>query len=136
MHLHFIEEPDKENLLIDSTIVCAHPCAEGASAEKGARGPSAMQKSKRFQHEGLRERRCFGQPVRFILTARQEHDITQAEALMGDAKCERVIADKGYDSDAFREYVGQSGTTSVWHLSSRLLRKALSHTIAIMLNQA
>ena len=39
MHLHFIEEPDMENLLIDSTIVRAHPCAAGASAEKGGRTP-------------------------------------------------------------------------------------------------
>ena len=51
--------------------------------------------------------------MRFVLTAGQEHDITQAEALMGDAKCERVVADKGYDSDAFREYVAQSGATAV-----------------------
>jgi transposase len=36
-----------------------------------------------------------------------------AEALMGDAKCERVIADKGYASDAFRECVAQRGATAV-----------------------
>ena len=39
MYLHFIEEPDMENLLIDSTIVRAHPCAAGASAEKGDKPP-------------------------------------------------------------------------------------------------
>ena len=30
MHQHFIHEPDMENLIIDSTIVRAHPCAAGA----------------------------------------------------------------------------------------------------------
>ncbi len=28
-------------------------------------------------------------------------------------ECERVVADKGYDSDAFREYVAQIGATAV-----------------------
>ena len=32
---HFIQEPDMENLLIDSTIVRAHPCAAGAPSKKG-----------------------------------------------------------------------------------------------------
>ncbi len=30
MHQNFIHEPDMENLIIDSTIVRAHPCAAGA----------------------------------------------------------------------------------------------------------
>ena len=35
MHQHFIDDPDMEYLIIDSTIVRAHPCAAGASAQKG-----------------------------------------------------------------------------------------------------
>ena len=35
MHRHFIDEPDMEYLIIDSTIVRAHPCAAGASSKKG-----------------------------------------------------------------------------------------------------
>ncbi len=30
MHLHFADDPDMENLMTDSTIVRAHPCAAGA----------------------------------------------------------------------------------------------------------
>ena len=30
MHIHFADDPDMENLIIDSTIVRAHPCAAGA----------------------------------------------------------------------------------------------------------
>ena len=54
-----------------------------------------------------------GNPLRFIPTTGQEHDVTQAGALIDDIDCERVVADKGYDSDAFREYVEQSGTMAV-----------------------
>ena len=31
MHQHFIDDPDMENLIIDSTVIRAHPCAAGAS---------------------------------------------------------------------------------------------------------
>ena len=51
--------------------------------------------------------------MKFILTAGEQHDIAQAEALIEDMECERVVADKGYDSDAFREYVARSGATAV-----------------------
>lgn len=42
-----------------------------------------------------------GNPLRFILTAGQRNDITQAEALIVDLDFERLIADKGYDADDF-----------------------------------
>ena len=35
--LNLTQEPDMENLLIDSTIARAHPYAAGASAERGGR---------------------------------------------------------------------------------------------------
>lgn len=31
MHQHFAQDPDMENLILDSTVVRAHPCAAGAS---------------------------------------------------------------------------------------------------------
>lgn len=30
MHQHFAEDPDLENVILDSTVVRAHPCAAGA----------------------------------------------------------------------------------------------------------
>jgi len=30
MHAHFVDDPDMEHLIIDSTVVRAHPCAAGA----------------------------------------------------------------------------------------------------------
>ena len=40
MHRHFAGDPDLEHLIIDSTVVRAHPCAAGASPKKAARKPS------------------------------------------------------------------------------------------------
>ena len=42
-----------------------------------------------------------GNALRFILTGGERNDITQAEALTIGLAAEHVIADKGYDAEAF-----------------------------------
>ena len=54
-----------------------------------------------------------GRPVRFIVTAGQRHDSTQAKALLTGLRARYVIADKGYDSQALIEYIGRQGATPV-----------------------
>ena len=39
MHAHFVEDPDMEHLILDSTIVRAHSCAAGAPKKTVARLP-------------------------------------------------------------------------------------------------
>jgi transposase len=54
-----------------------------------------------------------GHPVELILTAAQESDIAQAEALLADHEPEAVIADKGYDSKALVADVERRGAEAV-----------------------
>ena len=54
-----------------------------------------------------------GNPLRFILTGGQQHDITQAEGLIDGYKGEYVLADKGYDSQGFRQHILERGMTPV-----------------------
>ena len=54
-----------------------------------------------------------GNPLRFMLTGGQEHDVTQAEALISSIGSEHVIADRAYDSHQFRETVIGNGATPV-----------------------
>jgi transposase len=44
---------------------------------------------------------ALGNPLRFLLTGGQRHDITQAEDLIADFEFERVIADRSYDAEEF-----------------------------------
>lgn len=44
---------------------------------------------------------ALGNALRFILTGGERHDITQAEQLIENFAADYVIADKGYDSEAF-----------------------------------
>ena len=41
MHEAFADDPDLEHLLLDSTIIRAHPCAAGAPRKRGAKQPMA-----------------------------------------------------------------------------------------------
>lgn len=42
MHQHFIHDPDMEHLIIDSTVVRAHPCAAGASKKTVVNRPRLL----------------------------------------------------------------------------------------------
>jgi transposase len=44
---------------------------------------------------------ALGNPLAVSLTGGQAHDITQAETLAGQVEAQALIADKGYDRDAF-----------------------------------
>jgi transposase len=51
---------------------------------------------------------ALGNPVRFILTAGQVADISQAEGLISGFSFENLLADKGYDSDRFRASIADA----------------------------
>ena len=51
--------------------------------------------------------------MRFLLTAGQRHDHTQAEALIADYRCDHVIADTAYDADAFLHTIRMTGSIPV-----------------------
>ena len=50
---------------------------------------------------------ALGNPRRFILTPGQDSDHGQAKALLGDDEPGAVVADKGYDSEAFADFIRQ-----------------------------
>ena len=54
-----------------------------------------------------------GRPVRFLVTAGQRHDSTQALALLSGLRARYVIADKAYDSQELIEYIEGQGATPV-----------------------
>lgn len=56
---------------------------------------------------------ALGNPLRFILTAGQVHDIKQAEALIAGLDFDKLLADKGYDSNRFRDVIAAAGAEAV-----------------------
>ncbi|CDZ68381.1 Transposase, IS4 family [Neorhizobium galegae bv. orientalis] len=56
---------------------------------------------------------ALGRPLRFIVTAGQVGDITQAPALLEGQSGNAVLADKAYDSNALRETIAGMGAKAV-----------------------
>ena len=56
---------------------------------------------------------ALGNPLRVRLTAGQQHDITQAEALLLAEPYSYVIADKGYDAAPFLQTITNAGAVPV-----------------------
>jgi len=107
-------DPDLELLIPDSTVIRAHPCAAGALKKHGGQEEQALGRSRGGFSTKIRiAADALGNPLKFILTPGQNHDITQAEALTDNFTAAAVPADKGYDSDQFRQYLQQRGTVPV-----------------------
>jgi transposase len=64
-----------------------------------------------------------GRPLRFILTPGQSGDVLSAAALLDGFAANAVLADKAYDSNAFRHIVAQTGAAAV--IPSNRSRKIL-----------
>jgi len=122
MHQYFVDDPDMEYLILDSTVIRAHPCAAGASKESGGQEAQALGRSRGGISTKIHVNvDALGNPLHFILTAGQRHDITQAEALIAGYKGKHVIGDKSYDDDGFRQTIQASGAQPV--IPSRSNRK-------------
>ena len=96
------DDPDNEYAMIDATIVRAHqPFNAGARQKKASsqaigRSRGVLSKKIHMIVDAL------GNPLAFTaLTAGQVHDITQAETLTSQVQPEALLADKGYDADAY-----------------------------------
>ena len=86
----------------------------GGSPQKGGQAAQALGRSRggfstkiHVSVDGL------GNPLRFILTGGQQHDITQAEELIARYAGEHVLADKGYDAQEFRQHILELGMMPV-----------------------
>ena len=95
-----LQDPDLGVLMLDSTVVRAHQHAAGAegssaAAETLGRSRGGFSTKLHVACDGM------GKPVKIILTPGQDHDITQGPALIAGSAAEKIIADNGYDSDAF-----------------------------------
>jgi transposase len=116
-----LQDPDLEWLILDSTIIRAHPCAAGARQRSDGTGGQAEQALGR-------SRGGFGTkihaavsglllPVTLLLSAGQEADVSHAQALLdkvpAGAEVKAVIADKGYDSKAVVAAVEARGAEAV-----------------------
>ena len=71
-----------------------------------------------------------GLPVQFSLSAGQAHDLTAAPALIAGLKSRHVVADRGYDSDAFLALIRAGGAKAqIPSTRSRNVQRSVSRRL-------
>lgn len=121
---HLIVVRNAELLLLDSTIVKAHPHAAGAG--KGGQTAEALGRSRGGFTTKLHALvNDDGQLLRYVLTGGEVNDITQAEALVRAGEGGSLVGDRAYDSDAFVARIEALGMRAV--IPSRSTRKLPRH---------
>jgi len=65
-----------------------------------------------------------------MLTAGQAHDLNAAPHLLTGLKCRHVVADRGYDADAFLAFIRTTGAKAhIPSKRSRLVQRSVSRRI-------
>ena len=114
LHEHFIEEPDIEWLLIDSTVTRAHPCAAGAPKKNGGQTEQALGKSVGgFSTKIHAMVDALGNPLRLLLTGGQRGDATQAIPLLEGFDFSYVLADRAYDTNDILDFIAQNDAQAI-----------------------
>lgn len=141
LHHRMIQEPDMEWLLIDSTVVRAHPSAAGAPRQKQEDGevePSdqinEIKTDKDIEQAEIRKNQqkqalgksvggfstkihvvvdALGNPLRLILTGGEAGDAPQAIPLLEGFDFEKVMADRAYDTNQLLLYLEECNGEAV-----------------------
>ena len=105
-------DPDMEAVMIDATIIQAHSCAAGY--EKESQKEQALGRCVGgFTSKINAMVDALGNPLKFILSPGQQHDIKAAPFLIEGIKDSDVLADKGYDDDKFIKTIEIQGCRAV-----------------------
>ncbi len=116
-----MQEADMESVMIDATIVRAHACSAGYEKDSGEREGLGRSKGG-FSTKIHALVDALGNPLKFILSLGQRHDITEAEALLYEVQNTTAIADKGYDSEVLVKFIEDKNSKAV--IPPRKNRKA------------
>lgn len=100
---HF-QDIDSEWFIIDGSIIRANQCAAGYKKELNenlGRSCGGFSTKIHAMTDAL------GNPVKFVISPGNEHDINHAEELVNDLRNTKVLADKGYDSKKFVAFLNE-----------------------------
>ncbi len=97
--------------MIDGTVIRAHQHAAGAIG--GQESQSLGRSCGGFGSKIHAKVDALGLPLKFILTAGQDHESQYAQTLIGEDVCDYLLADKAYDIFEFRNLLINSDITPV-----------------------
>jgi transposase len=103
---------DLTEVMLDGTVVRSHACASGYI--KGGNEEQGLGRSKGgFTTKIHALVDALGNPLRLVITGGNRHEIIKAEELIHGIENSFIIADKAFDSLAFRKVIEQQNCTAV-----------------------
>ena len=92
---------------LDSTHVKLHRCATNPAGGQAAQAMGRTKGGLNTKIHAIVDEA--GQPIRLLLSAGNDADITHAETMVAEIPGSILVADKGYDSDDFRQWLSERG---------------------------
>ena len=92
-----VQQPDTEEVMVDSTCWRAHQSSAGARKSSGAQAIGITRSGRNTTIHTVCD--VLGNPLRFVRTAGQRHDSKPVPELLYGLAAKALLADKAYDSD-------------------------------------
>jgi transposase len=92
-----VQQPDLEEIMVDSTCCRAHQSSAGARKTSGPQAIGITRAGLNTKIHAICD--ALGNPLRFVLTPGQRHDSKPVPELLDGLQAKALLADKAYDSD-------------------------------------
>ena len=102
-----VQQPDMEEVMVDSTCCKAHQASAGARKTSGPQAIGITRGGLNTKIHALCD--ALGNPLRFLLTPGQRHDSKAVPELLNGVRAKALLADKAYDSEKIIQSVQEQG---------------------------
>jgi len=113
------QQPDLEDVMVDSTCCRAHQASAGARKTSGPQAIGITRGGLNTKIHAVCD--ALGNPLRFVLTSGQRHDSKPVPELLDGLQAKALLADKAYDSDKIVQSAQAQGMQVI--IPSRVNRK-------------
>ena len=114
-----VQQPDMEEVMVDSTCCRAHQSSAGARKTNGSQAIGITRGGRNTKIHAVCD--ALGNPLRFVLTAGQRHDSKPVPELLDGLAAKALLADKAYDSDKIVQAAQNQGMEVI--MACRVNRK-------------
>ena len=114
-----VQQPDMQEVMVDSTCCRAHQSSAGARKSSGPQAIGITRGGRNTKIHAVCD--TLGNPLRFVLNAGQCHDSRPVPELLGGLQAQALLADKAYNSDKIVQAAQSQGLEVI--IASRINRK-------------
>ena len=114
-----VQQPDLEEVMLDSTCCRAHQASAGARKKSGPQAIGITRGGLNTKINAVCD--ALGNPLRFVLTPGQRHDSKPVPELLDGLAAKALLADKAYDSDKIVQGAEKQGMQVI--IPSKVNRK-------------